>query len=233
MEWEELPGLFPGLDEPERWLTLLKRHAELVEEAAPAVRTSAVATEDVVRRQYAECLELWRIAVDRGVPEKVVDVGSGGGFPGLVIAAVAPGVDVTLVEPLRKRAKLLEAIAAQLGLGNVSVHAVRAEDAGRGALRESADLVTARALAPLAELLEYTAPLAAVGGMLALPKGSGAEDEVAAAAGALAELGCHVERIEPMRPEVNERANVVLVRKGRSTPERYPRRAGVPRKRPL
>jgi 16S rRNA (guanine527-N7)-methyltransferase len=146
---------------------------------------------------------------------------------------VAPEVEVTLVEPLRKRARLLEAVAGELRLNNVSVIAARAEEAGRGLLRGSAGLVTARAVAPLAELLEYTAPLAAVGGMLALPKGSGAEDEVAGAARALSELGCQVERIEPMRPQVSELAQVVLVRQQRATPERYPRRAGLPGKRPL
>jgi 16S rRNA (guanine527-N7)-methyltransferase len=232
--WEDLPALFPGFAEPKRWLPLLQRHGALIEAATPRVRVSSVLPEDVVRRQYAECLEIWRIASAASpAPLRVVDVGSGGGFPGMVIAAVAPGVEVHLVEPLKKRAALLDEIAAALGLANVCVHAVRAEDAARGALRDSADIVTARAVADLSELLEYTAPFARAGGLVALAKGSRALEEARAASVACEELKCRLERIERMRAAVSETAAVILVRKEGATPERYPRRAGMPGKRPL
>jgi len=160
-------------------------------------------------------------------------VGSGGGYPGLVIAIVRPESRVHLVEPLQKRARLLRDMVESLGLENVDVHAVRAEDAGRGPLRDSLALVTARAVAELRELLEYTAPLAAPGARLAFPKGSALDGELAAAASAMSELAVGPAAVVPMRPEVSELLRVSLFRKQRPTDSRYPRRPGVPGKRPL
>jgi 16S rRNA (guanine527-N7)-methyltransferase len=233
LAWDELPALFPGLPGADRWLPLLQRHAALVEAAAPAVRVTSVSPADVVRRQYAESLELWRLATGALAPDVVVDVGSGGGYPGMVIATVAPHTAVHLVEPLRKRARLLEELAVALGLANVTVHPQRAEEAGRGALREAAALVTARAVAALPVLLEYTAPLARPGGMLALAKGSGLPGELAAAGRALALLGCGTPLPLRMREAINGLAYVLLVPKAVPTPAAYPRRPGMATRRPL
>jgi 16S rRNA (guanine527-N7)-methyltransferase len=234
VNWEELPGLFPAFGGPGRWLPLLKRHQEMLVAAAERVRVTAVAEEDVVRRQFAESLELWRITLaERPGTSSLVDVGSGGGFPGMAIAAVAPDLAIALVEPLQKRARLLAEIAADLGLLNVSVFAQRAEEAGRGPLRDSADAVVARAVAPLAELLEYTAPFARPGGVLALAKGSRAEDEITAAGHACSELAVTGGQLVPFRREVSDTVAAVVLSKVGPTPPAYPRRAGVPGKRPL
>jgi len=120
LSWIDLPGLFPEFPEPDRWLPLLRRHAGLVDEAAPHTRVTAVTGADVVRRQYAESLELLRVAgIFTSVCGSFADVGSGGGFPGLVVAIIHPTLPVSLVEPLRKRARLLDVMAAELGLTNV------------------------------------------------------------------------------------------------------------------
>ncbi len=230
LEWEMLPALFPDLEEPGRWLPLLRRHAELLAESP--VQTTTVTGEDVVARHYAESLETYRLAAapNGGV---VVDVGSGGGFPGLVIAAVAPDVEVHLVEARKKRAELLAELAATLGLANVAAHGERAEEAGRGGLRDSASLVVARAVAPLPVLLEYTAPLAATGGTIAAVKGSRGEAELAESEAAMAALACEHTGTEGMREEVAGRMSVQLFRKTGPTPPRYPRRPGMPAKRPI
>lgn len=233
IDWDALPGLFPCFESPGRWLPLLQRHAAMVEEAAPRVRVSSVPPAEVVRRQYAESLELLRLAELAGRADCLVDVGSGGGFPGLVVAAVRPGMTVHLVEPLQKRAAFLVDATAALGLGNVLVHAQRAEEAGRGPLRDSSPLVMARAVGGLGELLEYTAPLAAPKGLIALPKGSSLAEEVAVAGPALEALNCEVAAIHRMRLDVSETLGVVVVRKAGPTPERYPRRPGMAAKRPL
>ncbi len=230
LAWESLPELFPDLAEPERWLPLLRRHARLLAESP--VRTTTVKGETVVARHYAESLEAYRLS---GSPEAgvVVDVGSGGGFPGLVIAAVAPGVEVHLVEARRKRADLLGEMAEALGLANVQAHGERAEEAGRGVLRDSADLVIARAVAPLPVLLEYTAPLAATGGTIAAVKGSRGETELTEAGTALATLNCEHAGTEQMRSEVASQMRVMRFQKLGATPARYPRRPGMPAKRPI
>lgn len=233
LDWSGLPALFPGFEEPERWLPLLERHAALVEAASERVRVTAVPPGELVRRQYAESLEVLRIAELSGPAETCADVGSGGGFPGLVMAAARPGMRVHLLEPLKKRAGFLEEAAKALGLENVTVHAVRAEEAGRGPLRDAIELVTARAVAEMRELLEYTAPLAAPGGLIALPKGSSLPDELAGARPAMEALECELAAIHRMRAEVSERLAVVIVRKVGATAARFPRRPGVPGKRPL
>jgi len=233
--WDELPGLFPGFESSERWLALLRRHLELLEASSDHTRVTSVPAPEAVRRHFAESIELLRIAEEFGGPivGPCVDVGSGGGFPGLVIAAIRPALEVHLVEPHQKRARLLRQIAADLGLQNVTVHAARAEDAARGPLRLSAGLVTARAVAPLRELLEYTAPFAGDGGLLVFPKGSGFEGEMAEAGAAMSALGVSLAALVSMRPEVSENVRVALLQRRGALSDRYPRRAGTPGKRPL
>lgn len=231
--WDALPALFPGLPDASRWLPLLQQHASLIEAAEHRVRVTAVRPEDAIRRQYAESLEVADLARTLSAGGPAIDVGSGGGYPGMVLAIVMPAWQVHLVEPLRKRAALLEEMAAALGLANVQVHAMRAEEAGHGPLRELAPIVTARAVAEVRELLEYTAPLAAPGGHILLPKGSRAGDELAAAALALRELGCTVESQRAMRDGISDAARILVLRKGGNVAAKYPRRPGVPGKRPL
>lgn len=234
--WDALPGLFPGFEAPGRWLSILRRHADLLRAATPATRVTSVPFEEWPARHYAESLELLRLALVElagCLPDSLIDVGSGGGFPGLVIAAVLPEVTISLIEPLRKRALLLETAASELALGNVRVFPLRAEEAGRGALRESASIVTARAVAALPELLEYAAPLSAPAGLLALPKGSALEGELAAAGPAMDALGLEFAGTVSMRPEVTQTLRVAFFKKAGATPARFPRRAGVAAKRPL
>ncbi len=234
MDWHELPGLFPGFPDHARWLPQLQRHAAMIEAAEPQVRVTSVPPTGRIRRHYAESLELARIACEYlAPPGLVVDVGSGGGYPGLVLAILWPGARFALIEPLRKRAALLEEMAGALGLTNVEVLAERAEEAGRGPLRDQADLVTARAVAGLSLLVEYCAPFARAGGLVALAKGSSLEQELAGASRALDELLCTVHGVEAIRPAINSRGGVVLLRKIGETPRRYPRRSGIAAKRPL
>lgn len=233
MDWPELPDLFPSIPAPGEWLPLLQQHHELLDAASSRVRVSSVPADEVVRRHYAEALETWRIAVPREIPSRIVDVGAGGGFPGLVFAIIAPETHVDLVEPLRKRASLLGELVSALGLTNVAVHPQRAEESGRGPLREAADLGTARAVASLPELLEYVAPLVRPDGLLAFPKGSGLRTELSAAASALKPLRCEVVDTIAMRPEVSETLSVLLLRRVGEMPATYPRRPGIPARRPL
>ncbi|MGH2633726.1 MAG: 16S rRNA (guanine(527)-N(7))-methyltransferase RsmG [Tepidiformaceae bacterium] len=234
--WDSLPGLFPGFESSARWLPILQEHARLLAAAGPAIRVTSVPVDQWPERHYAEALELLRLILDaRGgvAPRSLIDVGSGGGFPGLVIAAVLPGTAVWLIEPLQKRARLLHSLAAELGLANIEVVSARAEEAGRGPLRESADMVTARAVAGLRELLEYTAPLARADGLLALPKGSGLERELESAASAMELLGVEEAGSVAMRPLVTQTLRVAFFKKVGATPQRFPRRAGMAAKRPL
>ena len=235
MNWDELPALFPSFAGPGQWLPLLQRHHELLEAAAGHTRVTAVSAAEAVQRHYAESLEIWRLLIESGPlePSLVVDVGSGGGFPGLVAACVSGETRFALVEPLKKRARLLVELAEALGLPNVEVHPLRAEEAGRGPLREAADIVTARAVAPLTELLEYTVPFARSGGLIGLPKGSGLAAELAGAGKAAHVLGCDYLETCPMRPEISQTLALAMFLKSRPTPRPYPRKPGMPRQKPI
>jgi 16S rRNA (guanine527-N7)-methyltransferase len=190
----------------------------------------------IEQRHFGESLALLQALEELGVQmSPAIDIGSGAGIPGLPIAIARPEVDVTLLEATGKKAGFLERMARELGLANVLVLNARAEDAARDpAHRGLYALALARAVAPLRVLLELAVPFLVTGGVLAAPKGSGARGEVQEAAAALEEL--HAE-VEETRPLVNgapgPSPTLVVVRKVGETPERYPRRPGIPSKRPL
>lgn len=166
---------------------------------------------------------------------RCMDVGTGAGFPGVPLAMVQGGWEVVLLDSLRKRLDFLAGAAAELSLDNVSILHSRAEDAGRHKEhRQGYDLVVSRAVAALPVLLELCTPLVKEGGLFAAYKGAGAALEVESAATAMDILQVRLERVFPLElpGEMGER-NILLFRKTAPTPRSYPRKAGVPAKRPL
>ncbi|MGI8558784.1 MAG: 16S rRNA (guanine(527)-N(7))-methyltransferase RsmG [Solirubrobacteraceae bacterium] len=162
----------------------------------------------------------------------IADIGSGAGFPGLVLAAALPRAQVTLVESVGRRCASIRALAAAAGIENATAAAVRAEMWVAG--HERHDLVTARAVGPLNLVCEYAAPLLEVGGTLLVWRGKRDLGEEEAAAVAANELGLAIEervRTVPYAGCQDHHLHVYL--KVRDTPARYPRRPGMARKRPL
>jgi 16S rRNA (guanine527-N7)-methyltransferase len=166
--------------------------------------------------------------------EALVDVGSGAGLPGLAVGVACPGVAVTCVEAVQRKAAFATRAAAALGVPARVVHA-RAEDLGQDPeYRERFDVAVARAVAPMPVLLELTLPLCRPGGRFVALKGPRADAEVEAARRALEVLGGEVEEVRRLRlPRSGAERRLVLVRKVRPGPEGFPRRAGVPERRPL
>src|SRR6266849_6962968 len=167
-----------------------------------------------------------------GAARNLVDVGSGAGLPGIPIKIARPDLDVTLIEADQAKAAFLVHACAALGLEHVEVVARRAEEAGQDPrLREKFDVAVARALAPLPVLAELCLPLVRVGGRLLAQK-TEAEDPTAAAR-AIQLLGGELSGVVAA-PSVARRAGtVVVIDKVRPTPALYPRRAGVPARKPL
>lgn len=165
----------------------------------------------------------------------LIDVGSGAGIPGIILAVARPHWRVTLLDSLQKRCAFAAEAAAAAGVANVSVECARAEDAGRNpALRERHTLVVARAVAELRVLAELCLPLAVVGGHWVAAKGASPQAEVGAGLAAVAQLGGRlvgVQEVDSMAPE--GRRTAVIVLKERSTPAMFPRRPGTPKKQPL
>ncbi|MGO1172679.1 MAG: 16S rRNA (guanine(527)-N(7))-methyltransferase RsmG [Actinomycetaceae bacterium] len=146
-----------------------------------------------------------------GEADAVVDVGSGAGFPGIVVAMMRPDAEVHLVEPMERRVDWLSDVVEELGLDNVTIHRARAEEL-HGVLK--AEVVTARAVAALDKLARWTMPLVSGGGRLVALKGERAPDEVAKARKALTKLGAAETRIETVAPVPGgETATVVVVHK--------------------
>jgi 16S rRNA (guanine527-N7)-methyltransferase len=164
--------------------------------------------------------------------EKVVDVGSGGGLPGLPLKIARPSLSVTLVEADQAKAAFLVRACAALGLRDVQVLARRAEEVGRDRLyRESFDVAVARALAPMPVLVELCLPLVRVGGRLLAQKTE--TEDVDGAARAIDVLGGALNRVAGAPSAARSSGTVVIVDKVRPTPAAYPRRPGVPSRRPI
>jgi 16S rRNA (guanine527-N7)-methyltransferase len=167
-----------------------------------------------------------------GPAKRVVDVGSGGGLPGLPLKIARPDLSVTLIEADQSKAAFLVQACAKLGLTDVEVIARRAEEAGRDArLRESFDLAVARALAPTPVLVELCLPLVRVGGRLLAQKTD--KEEVAAAVRAIELLGGSLDALVAAPSSARRSGTVMIVSKVKPTPAAYPRRPGVPGRKPL
>ena len=223
-----------GLTLPAAAPAQFARYLALLEEWRERAGLTAIADPDEVqRRLFSESLALLVVlreagALPAGGSRQVADSGSGAGFPGVPMGLAEPALALTLVEAHGRRARFLETLVDALALPDAHVVPARAEDAGRDpVLREQFDVVVARALAPLAVLVEYALPLLRPGGVLAAPKGSRAAEELGAAAAAIAALGGVAEqpRALPLPPGTPPQ-RVLLVRRSGPLDARYPRRAG-------
>lgn len=196
--------------------------------------TAITKPSEVVVKHYFDSLTCLMVL---NIPKHalVVDVGTGAGFPGLPIKIGRTDVKLTLLDSLGKRVEFLNRVVTKLGLEGVEVINGRAEDYGRSAEgREKYDLAISRAVADLRVLAELCLPLVRVGGIMAAMKGPDTNKEVDGARYAIDLLGGGEMRVAEVKlPQQNERRNIVVIKKTGLTPERYPRRAGIPAKRPL
>ena len=165
---------------------------------------------------------------------KVIDIGTGAGFPGVPLAIVIPSYQFVLADSLNKRIDFLKETAEYIGLSNIEPIQGRAEDLGQSELRESFDLCVSRAVANLSVLLEYGLPLIKVGGYAVLYKSGDFTEELEESEYAMQILGGKLKEIkEFMLPGTDIRRSLIIIEKVEATPDKYPRRAGKPSKSPL
>jgi 16S rRNA (guanine527-N7)-methyltransferase len=208
-------------------LGLVLRALQADEHAPTAVRDPERAA-NVHVSDSLTALELEAVRCAR----RIADLGSGAGFPGIALAVALPNAEIILIESQRRRCEFLQRLCALAGIENARVACTRAEEWREGL--SANDAVLARALGPVPVVLEYAAPLLRVGGSLVDWRGALGRQEEEAAARAAAELGLRrveVRRVVPFAGAREHHLHVYL--KARETPDRFPRRAGIARKRPL
>ena len=166
----------------------------------------------------------------------VVDMGTGGGFPGMPLAITNPDKKFILADSLNKRLKVINQVAEELGISNIELVHMRAEDMGHNAkYREKIDVCVSRAVASLNILSEWCLPLVKKGGYFIPYKGENAEDEIASADTAVKVLGGDVEKIENPSQDKNAISGhrLIFIKKYNNTPKRFPRKPGIAKKSPI
>lgn len=201
----------------------LRRYAALLAEKNAVMNLTAIeGEEDVARLHFLDCAALLALPELRGA--RLLDVGSGAGFPGLVLKLLRPELDVTLLDSLDKRVTFLRETGEALGLTGLTCLHARAEEPPEG-LRERFDAATSRAVAKLSVLSELCLPYVKVGGVFLAMKGPEPEAELQEAARAIRLLGGKPERTAHYTvPGTEVRHSVIVIRKLSPTPAKYPRR---------
>ena len=195
--------------------------------------TALTSPQDVAVKHYIDSLLCYDKALMQG--KKVIDVGTGAGFPGIPLKIYDPSLKLILLDSLEKRLKFLQETVRQLQLQNVSFEHMRAEDGGRDKkLRGQADIAVSRAVARLSVLAEYCLPLVKKNGFFIALKGSKYKEELLEGEKALRILGGRVTSVKEVElPGLNDGRAIIVIQKIKDTPSVYPRKAGLPGKNPL
>lgn len=211
----------------------LARLVELLTGAAARSVTRISEPEQIIDLHIRDSLSLLALP-ELQRASQVIDIGSGAGVPGLPLAIALPSAAFSLLEANGRKCDFIRGAVASLGLANVTVVCARAEDAGRSELREVFDTALARAVGPLEVVLEYALPFLRHGGNALLQRGQRRPGDEVQAAAIAAMLGGRLERIKAVQPYPEAKnLHIWVFHKIAATPERYPRRPGMPKKRPL
>ena len=194
--------------------------------------TAITEPDEVILKHFVDSLTIAKYIPDG---TKIVDVGTGAGFPGIPLKIYRQDIEITLLDSLQKRINFLNEVIRELNLEKIETVHSRVEDFGKDKMyREKFDIATSRAVANLATLSEYLLPLVKVGGKVISMKGSLIEEELEHSKNAIKILGGKVEKVDEFDlPNSDISRNIVLIDKIKNTPNRYPRKAGEPSKKPL
>ena len=212
-----------------------ERYFELLVEWNEKINLTAITEKDeVYLKHFYDSIAPILQGLIENQPIRLLDIGAGAGFPSLPMKILFPELDVTIIDSLNKRINFLHLLAEELGLSGVHFYHGRAEDFAQDkAFRAQFDLVTARAVARMQVLSELTIPYLKVGGRLLALKASNAPEELEEAKNALNLLFSKVEdNLQYELPNGDPRY-ITIVEKKKETPNKYPRKAGMPNKRPL
>lgn len=194
--------------------------------------TAITDPDEIILKHFIDSITILKEIEDGS---KLVDVGTGAGFPGIPLSIMNPSLKITLVDSLNKRLIFLQEVVNKLGLKNVEIIHARAEEFGQNKkFRESFDIATSRAVANLSTLSEYLIPLVKVGGKVISMKAAEAQEEIKEAKKAIEVLGGKIEKIDEFNlPQSDIGRTVIKIRKEKQTPNKYPRKPGTPSKEPI
>lgn len=220
---------------PDGALELLNRYYEMLVDTNKVMNLTTITEySEVVIKHFADSAAIGCITDMNGNID-VIDVGTGAGFPGIVLKIVYPQLSVVLLDSLNKRVNFLKNVITELGLTDISAIHGRAEDIARNKdYREKFDLCVSRAVANMSSLSEYCLPFVKVGGKFIPYKADGCDEEVKTASKAVNILGGKIRKIESyVIPDTDICRKFVVIDKLRNTSAKYPRKAGLPTKEPL
>jgi 16S rRNA (guanine527-N7)-methyltransferase len=223
-----------GIEINDKIIDRLNKYGNLLLEWNEKINLTAITEpEDVLYKHFYDCILFFK-NVDVPQNAKIIDVGTGAGFPGLVLKIVRDDLEVTLLDSLNKRITFLNDVIDKLGLKKITAVHSRAEDGGKNPLyREKFDISCARAVAAMPVLLEYCTPFVKVGGQFVSMKGPTATDEVALCNNAMKQLGVQKPTIICETLTGEEQRTFVSFKKISQTPPKYPRNSGKIAKQPL
>lgn len=194
--------------------------------------TAITDPEEIILKHFIDSITILKEIEDNS---KIVDVGTGAGFPGIPLSIMNPTLKITLVDSLNKRLIFLQEVVNKLQLKNIEIVHARAEEFGQNKkYRESFDISTSRAVANLSTLSEYLIPLVKVGGKVISMKAADAQQEINEAKKAVEVLGGIIEKIDEFNlPQSDIGRTVIIIRKEKTTPNKFPRKPGTPSKEPI
>lgn len=230
-----------GIEISEDKVQKLFRYYEMVIDKNKVMNLTSIIDEDeFVTKHIIDSLSIVKsIDLEAWLREnksgRMIDIGTGAGFPGMVLKIVFPKLQATLFDSLKKRLSFLDEVISELELDDIVTLHGRAEDYGHSReCRERFDFVFSRAVANMSSLSEYCLPFVKTGGIFAAYKSSDSDEEIKNAEHAIAKLGGKTEKIDGFKlPDSDIGRSIVIVRKIKKTPPQYPRKAGMPTKEPL
>ena len=228
---EFLDNIDTALMDDNKILQFEKYYEMLIEKNRVMNLTAITDRDEVILKHFIDSAALLKF--HRLSDERIIDVGTGAGFPGIPLKIICPGLKVTLFDSLNKRVGFLNEVIDELGLFGIEAVHGRAEEGGRDkSMRETYDIAVSRAVANMAVLSEYCLPFVKTGGYFIPYKAYEIEDELNEGKKAVSILGGKLERVEKLDIEGNGRS-IIFIKKEKLTPKAYPRKAGTAKKQPL
>ena len=224
-----------GLEFSEKKYEQFMKYKDLIKEWNEKVNLTAIKEdEEIVKKHFIDSIKVFKFEGLKNA-KNIIDIGTGGGFPGIPMKIIKPEINIVLLDSLNKRIKFLDEVIKELQLKNIKAIHGRAEDfAQETQYREKFDVAVSRAVANLTVLSEFCLPYVKVGGFFVAMKGPAVEEEIKASKNAIRMLGGKIEHIEKVQIEDSDlNHNLVIISKITQTHKKYPRKAGMVTKNPL